>query len=311
MLFPTLTIYLAPSSASAFLYLNDYYRIIINVYLSYLARSLIISLSSLLTLLDQVDHILPVLIIHIYVLVWIARVDTARRITPLHRLSLSTLCVAMSSRSPNQHHHQLPWRQHIIIQPTSPPPPSSLTSSAAAPDFGCEQVKKAKVSFPQFCLHPSSFLRYDPLGLPFSSLPQGHLSKSCLNRVLRPKYLSRERSACPTRQALRAERASAARIWALCAGAASQKEKSGEKWGSGASYTTIWGDGASDHLGQPSAKNPLTHWVRPQCFVWKWKFLACCQYLYFLGHYYSKRWHWNIAGLNMLQQNSFNKYRLA
>ena len=101
----------------------------------------------------------------------------------------------MSSRSPNQHHHQLPWRQHIIIQPTSPPPPSSsLTSSAAAPDFGCEQVKKAKVSFPQFCLHPSSFLRYDPLGLPFSSLQQGHLSKSCLNRVLRPKYLSRERA---------------------------------------------------------------------------------------------------------------------
>ena len=102
-------------------------------------------------------------------------------------------CVAMSSRSPNQHHHQLPWRQHIIIQPT-PPPSSSLTSSAAAPDFGCEQVKKAKVSFPQFCLHPSSFLRYDPLGLPFSSLQQGHLSKSCLNRVLRPKYLSRERA---------------------------------------------------------------------------------------------------------------------
>ena len=139
----------------------------------------------------------------------------------MHRLSLSTLCVAMSSRSPNQHHHQLPWRQHIIIQPTPPPPSSltsssstssSLTSSAAAPDFGCEQVKKAKVSFPQFCLHPSSFLRYDPLGLPFSSLQQGHLSKSCLNRVLRPKYLSRERSACPTRQALRAERASPARI---------------------------------------------------------------------------------------------------
>ena len=162
----------------------------------------------------------------------------------------------MSSRSPNQHHHQLPWRQHIIIQPT-PPPSSSLTSSAAAPDFGCEQVKKAKVSFPQFCLHPSSFLRYDPLGLPFSSLQQGHLSKSCLNRVLRPKYLSRERmsdtSGSPSGEGICCKDLST-----LC-GAASQKEKSGEKWGSGASYTTIWGDGASDHLGQPSAKNPLTH----------------------------------------------------
>ena len=43
---------------------NDYCLIIINAYLSYLACSLIISLSSLLTFLDQVDHILPVLIIY-------------------------------------------------------------------------------------------------------------------------------------------------------------------------------------------------------------------------------------------------------
>ena len=114
----------------------------------------------------------------------------------MHRLSLSTLCgnvFALSQPAPSSTPLETTYN-HPTHTTTSPPPPSSLTSSAAAPDFGCEQVKKAKVSFPQFCLHPSSFLRYDPLGLPFSSLEQGHLSKSCLNRVLRPKYLSRERA---------------------------------------------------------------------------------------------------------------------
>ena len=86
------------------LVLNDYCLTIINVYLSYLTHSLIISLSSLLALLHQVDHKVSVLIIHTYVLVWIARVDTARRITPLHRLSLSTWCgnvFALSQPAPS------------------------------------------------------------------------------------------------------------------------------------------------------------------------------------------------------------------